>query len=113
VAHPTDLAVNDRITTVIGDFTVVQVYPRLSADDPIEVDVTPGPGVEVWDMTTLALVLGAESAASMSGARHRRFRVYFAAHRNVAVADRGRRPIEAVRLVASPELALPAPMWVG
>jgi hypothetical protein len=87
MAHPTDLAVNDRITTVIGDFAVVEVYPRLSADDPIEVDVTPDPGVEVWDMTTLALVLGAESAGWMSGARHPRYRLYFQAHTKVEVVD--------------------------
>ena len=86
MARPTDLAVNDRITTVIGDFAVVEVHPRLTVDSPVEVDVTPDPGVEVWDTNTLALVVGAEWAGWMSGARSQRYRLCFDAHVNIAVA---------------------------
>jgi hypothetical protein len=86
MARSTDLTVNDRITTVLGGFAVVEVYPRLDAGSAIEVDVTPEAGVEVWDTNTLAQIMGAEWAGWMSGGRNPRYRLRFDASVNLAVA---------------------------
>lgn len=86
MTRPIDLAINDRITTMIGDFAVVEVHSRLTTESPVEVDVTPDPGVDVWDTDTLALVIGAEWAGWMSGARNRRYRLRFDAATRIPVA---------------------------
>lgn len=79
MAHPTDLAVNDRIITTIGTFAVVEVYPRFGPAAPVEVDVTPDPGVEVSDVNVLASVTGAGWAGWMSGGSNPRYRLHFSA----------------------------------